>query len=802
MVFTLLFAAELAQADSAVPLDRIDANSISLPGSSRTEIPDRVPITGPWRVVHSAGGVRTWEAPLPIRPRTLFFHRAPGNMAVFEGNRKLDYSGTFSNESGTWRFTSSSLQVRRAISDGAPDPGEYTMRYSASTRREKSLNFDTAREDNEPLTKQEFVQRSVQVGDTTRHGLFLPAPAEISFAVTVPEGAVFDLLPTIIPPEAADPAYASDGAVLDVSIDGASVQRLELSEGPAEPLRLDLSDHAGQSVTLTLATSPGPDSTLDYVFIADPIIHTPVKDPPRVVVLFLDTLRADHMGTYGYERPTTPKLDAWAEQSAVFTQARSIAPWTLPSARTMVTGVVPEKWGHEETIQERLAAAGWATTFIAGNIYLSSNFEMADDWGEHRCVNWPLASVQVDRALDYLDTHEDRPVLMVLHFMDMHLPYTEPLRYRYQFAGSAPEELPGYEFHLSHVKKAARRMGEEGKQYVRDRYDNNLRYLDDQVTRFLAHLDEDDTVILLADHGEEFWDHGGFEHGHTLYDELLRIPMIASGPGIAPGRFEAPVSMLDVAPTLARAAGLSSDGMTGWALQDYADRVAQFEERPQAFGRPLYGSTIWGSLEGGQKYITREGREEVYNVRTDPAEADDIVEQVGGQPGRDAMARALRTEVRLGYRLTALRSAKSRDVTARLVVPGGILGSWPAADPRKRNDSQLTPGEGDVTVVWKSGSRDMGEVFVVPVDPAEAVASRLELYIKRASTEEQIEQGENGAPSFPSRGPILSGRVAKNTVKVHYAVVPLPIEGEELTNAVSDENCAALQALGYVDECP
>ncbi|MFT5685150.1 MAG: arylsulfatase A-like enzyme [Myxococcota bacterium] len=788
---TLLFAAGSAQAGSAVALDRISPTSVILPESSRLETPGKIPITGSWRVVYSAGGVRTWETALPIRPRTLFFHRTPGDMAVFIDRKKLKHSSGLGGKAGSWKFTSRSLQVRRPIADGPPQPGEYTMQYSTSSDREASLNRSMS-----DLSDADFFQRSLQVNDTTRHGLFLPAPATATFAVSVPEGGVFDLLPALIPPEANDPAVISDGAVLTVSIDDVPVADFALKIGPAQSQRIDLSAWSGQDVLLTLSTDPGQSTALDYVFIADPIVYAPVADPPRMVVIFLDTLRADHIGTYGYDRPTTPKLDAWAERAAVFEQARSIAPWTLPSTRTIVTGEVPERWGTAPTIQGRLAGEGWATTFIAGNIYLSSNFEMADEWGEHRCINWPMASVQVDRALDYMQDHADRPVFMMLHFMDMHLPYTEPPTYRYTFAGKAPEELSSYEFHLSQVTRAARTMDDAGKQYVQDRYDNNLRYIDDQLDRFLSTLGPNDTVIVLADHGEEFWEHGGFEHGHTLYDELLHIPLIASGPGFAPGRHTEPVSLLDVSPSLAHAAGLDAT-MTGMHLQDFASRSEGFAERPQAFGRPLYGSAIWGSLRGGQKYITREGEEWVFDVLSDPGELDNLIETAGTDAGRTAMGEALQTEVRVAYRLTAKRSGRSSSVSARLEVPGGIEAAWPAPDPTQSSRSEVEiEGEG-VRLKWLGSAKKTGEIFVVPTKPAEEIAIETALFLRAGREDKQVEVDPTGIP-FESARPIY---VAENSrVTMGYAIVPLPREDDTQINILDEESCAALYALGYIDD--
>lgn len=816
----LLLSAGLAHgAGPAVALDRLSA--LSAPPTIQlspadTSAAEEVPITAPWRLVYTAGGVRTWEVAIPIRPRTLFFHRAPGDMKVLREGKSLKIAAGSSGlvKEDTWAYGTHALQVRRPIADGPPAPGEYTVRYSSATKLEDKLRY-TDGDDPES-----FVFQSLQLDDATRSGLLLPAPAEISFTVSVPDGgAVLDLTPALLPPELGDPAVKSDGARLTVYVNDERLVSWRLAEGLSDRRRVRLADWSGETVTLTLKTEPGPagDASLDYVFVADPVVFVPTMAPPRVVVIFIDTLRADHLSLYGYERETTPKISRWAEDAAVFEQARSIAPWTLPSAQTMLTGQFPEQWDEAQTIQEALSAEGWATTFIAGNIYLSSNFGMSRGWAEHRCINWPVAGVQVERATDYLRQNSDRPVFMMLHFMDMHLPYTEPPWYRNTFAGDAPEELPRYQFDLGDVKKAARTMGPEGKQYVRDRYDNNLRYIDDQLAGFLGQLREDDTVLIIADHGEEFWDHGGFEHGHTLYDELLRVPMIAKGPTFSAGRFEEPTSLLDVAPSVAEAAGVSLGGAVGLPLQSLASReaAADFAARPQAFGRPLYGDRRWGSLHGGLKYTSSDGTEQVFDLGADPEERDNIAPKHMAE-GRAALGEAMHTEAPILFRLTASRSSgESKDVTAVLTVPGGIDQAWIGGDFLKKSASRVTRlGPDRFELVWEGRQRSTREIYVKPTLPAEEAIQQASLVMVFDGEETPAEQLlRSWPPVFRARNPtILRASSGSRKVSLSFGVAPVPAEQgpdqrddcEKLAAEVGEEEqfverCPELVALGYMD---
>ena len=792
---------------------------VELPGSDRagSELPalsqDIVEVADDWLLVSTVKGVRTWQAPLPVRPRTLFFHRPPEGMDLLrrEDGQGWSQALTVTHKDGledaqdadSWEFTSVALRVRRKASLGPPAPGEYAVRYEKAVERQRELQRGSF-----SGTDAAFVMRSFQVDDTTRHGLLLPAPARAVFDVQVPEGAVFSFSAGILPPEAAPPDARSDGAELVLRIDGGEVGRHPLRVGDQAERRHDLSAWAGQQVRLELVVEPGPTATLDHAFIGSPVLYTPQADPPRVVVLFVDTLRQDALSMYGYHRPTTPRLDAWAQAGTVFEQARSVAPWTLPSTRAMFIGTQPERWSQSETVQERAARAGWATAFLSGNVYLSSNFEMDRGWDTHRCINWPTADVQVRRARRWLAEHDDRPAMLVLHLMDMHLPYTEPRAFRHAFAGEHVEALGDEQFQRREVLAALSRMGEEGKQYVRDRYDNNLAYVDDQLGRFLADLGPQDTVILLADHGEEFWDHGDFEHGHTLYEELLRVPLVVVGPGVPAGRVAEPVSLLDVAPTLATAMGLPTDGMTGQPLQGAADGStrAAFAARPVGFGRPLYGQRRWGVVDGGLKYTAHDGRERVFALEADPGEERDLVTsgQAPVQALAHAMARAVEHPVVTALRLVPSRSTSSDDLVVTARVPGGVLRAWAAEDPLQTVVVEVdTTVDNEARFTWKGRTTGEQEAYLLPVLPLDQALPQLELSVQHRAPPALLAPVQSvGWPQAWSGSPVtlLRGRSGGRTVAVDYARIPLPAEDATELVGVDAELQEDLKALGYFEE--
>jgi len=775
-----------------------------LADQSRADVAIHAPVQGPWRIVHSIGGVRTWEAALPVRPRTLFFHRPPSGMKLERKSgeaparfRTVSPKGGVENSGkpNTWSFSANTIHVRRPISDGPPNAGEYRVRYQRARDREHALNRSMT-----DVSEADFVFRSVQIGDTNRHGLFLPAPSRIRYAVDVPVDGILRFDAILVPPESVLDGKQSDGAAIVVTVGskGASTElaRIAVSEGESRH-RIDLSAFAGEQIELEIATETGATETLDYVFIAEPTVYTPTPNPRRIVLVFIDTLRADALGLYGYERNTSPKLDAWSTEAAVFTQARSVAPWTLPSARTMVTGTQPERWDKVTKLQDRLATNGWATGMIAGNVYLSSNFEMADGWGVHRCINWPQGSVQIQRGLAFLEQNRDQDAFLMLHLMDMHLPYTEPFQYRSLFAGQPPAELGSSYFLRHEITRAARTMGEAGKAYVRGRYDNNMRYLDDQLARFLKRVGEDAVIMIVSDHGEEFWEHGGFEHGHTLYDELLRVPLILKGPGIDPGVFHAPTSLIDVAPTLAGIAGVDGAGMVGSDLRLLASGKAtdMFSQRPQAFGRPLYGLRRWGSLENGTKFMVHRGVEELYDLDSDPGEQANLASNVDTTNAKRALGAALDRPMGAVWRLVLDKSSAGDAV--KLTLNTAVAAAWVGDDPTMKGSASVSIEAAKTVIRWPK-QRGMVEVFLVPPDPLPDTID-VDISVGKRTGLRSIGLVGRDRPKAGRPDNLLTERVAGRRIRMTTTVAPLPSDLDSAIQGFDSEVAGDLESLGYID---
>ena len=778
--------------------------SLEVPAHSRAHAatpPDRIPLAG-W--TSSQGG---YTVPNPIRVRNVYFHKPNPGMQVFRADgTEVPHRYYADKAPVSWKYDADTITVVGL--DAAPADGDFVLAYPLATQRERALNQATS-----GLAADAFVRTTAQAGSQSRTGLLLPAPGAITWSLQVPERAALRFNHALIAPEVAD-GPASDGATLHVTVDtGAGPDEIwthAVTSGTFTAARIDLSHLAGQQITLGIRTDPGADPTFDYVFLADPVVGTVKQAPRRAFLVFVDTLRPDHLSAYGYERDTSPALEGLVRTGVRFDNARSIAPWTLPSARTMVTGQHPEQYFDSETLQARLSKAGWATAMFAGNTYLGASFAMNRDWALHQNELLAPADEQLDRALAWLDEQEGRDAFMLLHLMDPHLPYKEPRAYRNLYAGDPPQALARNQngYHRGMIVGAKLQPGDE-QQYVRDRYDNNIRFADDQLARLYARVGPQDVVLFLSDHGEEFWDHGSFEHGHSLYDELLRVPFLLRAPGLKAGSVvTAPVSMLDVTPTLLDLLGQPTDGLAGTSLVAAASgdegALTDLSERAQAFGRPLYGNERWGVLTEDLKYQVLLARDELYNVAKDPGETTDVL--AGNHDTRArmhaAMGRALGKEVTTAYRIGTryARTQPDADLTATVRVPGGIRAAWVGQDPTANSMALLDwkPGSDTLTVTWPAPYRGGRDVWFVPTDDMAKVTHGITVLTRTQGPEHRFTIDASKPKSFPNTPELLlRERTDGRAWELGFGVTPIPLDDDAALSGYDAETAEMLKAMGY-----
>ena len=319
------------------------------------------------------------------------------------------------------------------------------------------------------------------------------------------------------------------------------------------------------------------------------------KPPPQPNVVFItvETLRADHVGCYGYKRPTTPAMDRLAADGLRFARCISASNWTIPAQMTMFTGVHPSIH-HTVTVKHKLAPnlttlaaefkrAGYRTAGFTANtstdgkfgfsrgfdhyddfsVFMAADLNLFGDRAEPKKFYQTVTSKTLNRvALKWLKKHADdeQPFFLHLFYYDPHFAYVPPPEYKRMFAN------PDYDGKLDGTNiwdLRGKDTPAEDQRHIQALYDGDVRYTDDHVGKLLDALKQhglyDDTIILLVgDHGDEFWDHGSVAHGHTLYDELVHVPLIVRWPGVTtPGRVvDAQVCHLDVMSTVLAMAGL------------------------------------------------------------------------------------------------------------------------------------------------------------------------------------------------------------------------------------------------------
>jgi arylsulfatase len=322
------------------------------------------------------------------------------------------------------------------------------------------------------------------------------------------------------------------------------------------------------------------------------------RDPARpsnVIFLVLDALRADHVGALGYRRDTTPNLDALARRGILFTRAYSASSWTLPSVASLMTSVYPSVHRltrppndpvHDALATEFLTLAesfrdqGFATASITSQPWVSDSTGLTQGFDEARTVasaSVPGEPCLLARALiDWLRQPRARNFFLYAHFMGPHSPYDVPSAFTGRYTAGRPVPATIEEFHrlyeFESEAQAYRQISDRAKEegltaediaYLEDEYDEKLAATDACLAELFEELERgrvfDDTVVLVtADHGEAFYEHGTIFHGEHVHEELVRVPLIVRlpGDGWKPARIDGVVELIDLYPTVHELLGL------------------------------------------------------------------------------------------------------------------------------------------------------------------------------------------------------------------------------------------------------
>ena len=322
-------------------------------------------------------------------------------------------------------------------------------------------------------------------------------------------------------------------------------------------------------------------------------------DIPVVIVISADTLRADRLSCYRRERAVaTPGIDALADDGILFERSTSAAPWTLPSLASIMTGLSPSVHSVVDvdsrlpdsvtTLAESMQRAGYHTGAIVLNDLLHPKSNLVQGFDDYNFLTfpsygrsigrraletvfpmhfpvpaWPTTDDVTARTLRWIEENRDRDFFLWVHYYDPHAPFTPPARY-------LPDANPPPRLGPRFVSQRAVLSGIEipsrsERAWIEVLYSAEVKYLDDNVARLLEGLKvrglyDRALVVFTSDHGEEFWEHGAQGHGHTLYQELLSVPLIVKLPGSSiRGRVAMRVSTESLMPTILDLCGLSFD---------------------------------------------------------------------------------------------------------------------------------------------------------------------------------------------------------------------------------------------------
>jgi arylsulfatase A-like enzyme len=515
----------------------------------------------------------------------------------------------------------------------------------------------------------------LEPGDRLRAGghrpsLVLPPPARVRFRLDAPPDAALRFAVGVDGARDRDPSLG--GVRFSVTVNGRErwsrvvnpAARKDdrrwfdetIALGAAGPTEIVLATTA-EDPSRRLAGTPGFGQVRLVRTVSRP--RVPAAAGPNLLVLLVDTLRADRLGVGGAVPSPSPTLDALAAGGRVFEQAVAQSSWTLPSVATLLTGLHPRshgalgsaagdrgaRWGflsdRVTTWPEAAGQAGITTFGVSTNPLFSRGSNLAQGFEgfvelpwDPKARAWPDAAAVNAQFLAWLRPNRRYRFAAWLHYMEPHDPYTPPPDLRPSPpAGIRPAIAEGW------VSDLARRVGKKDAppptsaelDYLKRLYDAEITAWDRALASLLASLEElgvrDSTVIVVtSDHGEEFAEHGRLTHATQLYDETIRVPLVIVGPGVAAARVSQQVQGVDLFPTVAHLLGLAPPaGLPGQDLlgtPEPRDAVSETASALAPDGTPTDLASLrtpqWKLIE-----MPLVPRRELYDLSRDPGEHDD-----------------------------------------------------------------------------------------------------------------------------------------------------------------------------------
>jgi len=420
----------------------------------------------------------------------------------------------------------------------------------------------------------------------------------------------------------------------------------------------------------------------------------PDNSQQNIILIIIDTLRADHLSCYGYHRNTSPSIDSLAAEGTIWLNAQAQAPWTQPAHATIWTGLSvrghgtlnpvavtgdsgqPVKLIYEldrnlPTISTQLSDAGFSTMGLANFVILSSTYGFSEGFDSYSCRRdgQGVAGASVDSVISWLGENGSQRFYCMLHLYDVHSPYNPPPPHNTAFQDDP--QLTRFDWDLddgqvlnsSEVEKAI------------DLYDGEIAYVDhhlNRLFRWIRHngLEDETLIVVMSDHGEEFLEHGWVLHGTTMYQEVMHVPLIMSGPCIPRGVTDSTwIGQYDILPTLLSWADVDVKGAcegTDILAESISPRVIPSSGTTDSPWRPCEQMAAVVSSSDNIKTFMLKGMEDFvsYDLQADPAEENPMeadsnaieqvlyywaTPQIGSPEFANSDEQAIRTLRDLGY---------------------------------------------------------------------------------------------------------------------------------------------------------
>jgi len=581
-------------------------------------------------------------------------------------------------EVASWPVQASNKRYRVRLNEGSIADGdnELTLRYIRGG--ETSLSPEVGKTGSRSMIWFSFDLQGRDEGDSPLpmvvgegSSILLPWGTDLEYYLRLPSASqlLFDRVGFV--------GNTAGAVEIELEEDGEPSTRVATFDSPTETFEVELGEGGDRVVRLTLraAEREAVTSADSGALLSKPRVRvsgvgsthdarsasqasrqrvTSEGSVDRNVLLYvIDTLRVDHLGIYGYERPVSPNMDRFAAAATLFENAIAQSSWTRSSMASVFTGLWPIKHdtnGRKDkladealTLAEVLNQAGMETTAIARNWNIFPAFGFSQGFDQFRALKRGN-SIDVNESVQYWfeNRKDQKPFFLYLHTVEPHGPYRPPEEFKKKFM---PADGPRFDLDKHPGLQRTRAMSKEEKRQVADHlinlYDGEIAANDATFGRLLQNLESrglmDETlIVVVSDHGEEFLEHGTWEHGKNLFAETLNVPLIIRFPEMGQGVRVTPiVQHIDIMPTILDWLGLPiPSGVEGRSLIPLVESADQssIRDSPLAFSYlELDGLPTQSVVDGEWKFIERVRGDRViwsglFNRLVDPGDRDNLID--------------------------------------------------------------------------------------------------------------------------------------------------------------------------------